>query len=164
MGCHLTAYRARELHTAAEVFSNRKEVRARLAALHRPEPPPPVVVEPPPPLAPEPEPQLETQAPETKPWKPTGRKISDVVAFHYGLTRAEIRGGSRRKIYVNPRHVAMFICVKFAGLSFMHTARVFNRDHTSVLHGVKRIERMCVKDSAVWADVDAIINEIGEAT
>lgn len=149
----------RELRTAAEVFSNRKDVRARLSALHAPYRPEPVVSEPPPPPEPEPEPEQQ----EPKIWKPTGRKISDVVAFHYGLTRAEIRGESRRKIYVKPRHVAMFICVKFAGLSFKHTGRVFNRNHTTVLHGVKRIEKICVEDSAVWAEVDAIAREVEEA-
>jgi hypothetical protein len=146
---------ARDLRSAAEVWANRIGVRARLYALHRP------VVGPPP--APELEPVVEVapaEPDEPQPWRPTGARISDVVAKRYGLTRAEIRGDSRRAIYIKPRHIAMYLCVRVAGMSFPHTGRMFNRDHTTVLHGVKRITALCATYPAMAAEIDELTRKI----
>ena len=96
-------------------------------------------------------------------WRPPGRKISDIVAAHYGITHAEIRGDSRRKMYITPRHVGMYLCVRHAGMSFPYTGRVFNRDHTTVLYGVERIERLCAACPEFAAEVAKLAKQIEAA-
>lgn len=148
----------RELHSAAEVFANCRDVRSRLLALHRPDPPPPVIVVVPEPVV------LEAIEPEIKWRTATRHRIRSIVASHYGLTLAEIQGESRRKIYIKPRHIAMFLCVKLAGMSMKATGEFLGgRDHTTVLSGVRKIEVMCAGDPAIAAEVAALACTIEEA-
>jgi chromosomal replication initiator protein len=96
-------------------------------------------------------------APEPRWRPPPGSLIRDIVARHYGITRAEIQGGSHRAVYVLPRHVAMYLCVRLGGLSLPLTGRLFgNRDHTTVLHAVKRITDRSAESAALAAEVKTL--------
>jgi chromosomal replication initiator protein len=79
------------------------------------------------------------------------------VARHYGVTRAEIQGECRCAVYVLPRHVAMYLCVRLGGLSLPQTGRLFgNRDHTTVLHAVKRIARLSATSAVLAAEIKTL--------
>jgi chromosomal replication initiator protein len=106
--------------------------------------------------APDAPPTPPAPAPET-PWRPLrGARIRDVVARHYGISRAEILGGCRCVDFVQARHVAMYLCVRLGGLSLTMTGRVLNRDHTTVLHGVKRITRLSAESAVLAAEVKTL--------
>lgn len=87
-----------------------------------------------------------------------GRHVRDTVAAHFGVTRAELAGASRDARYVSPRQIAMYICVRFAGLSSTQTGALFgDRDHTTVLHSVRRAEARMAADPALRKTVDALV-------
>ena len=143
---HLASCGARDLRSADDVIARARKVRGRLFGQAPGDSAP--VSAPPPAPAPTPAPP---PAPEP-PWRPLlGAQIRDIVARHYGLTRAEIQGASRRNEYALPRHVAMYMCVRLGGLSATMTGRVLDRDHTTVLYAVKRIARLA-RESTVLAD------------
>ena len=69
--------------------------------------------------------------------------INDVikaVCDESGVTRNELLGPSRMATFVLARHVAMWLCSVKGISSLSEIGRVFNRDHTSVLHGVRRVD------------------------
>jgi Bacterial dnaA protein helix-turn-helix len=144
---HLASCGARDLRGAADVIAEARTVRARLldgqAAAVAPAPAPTPA---PPPAG----------APELHWRPPSGAQIREIVARHYGLTRAEVQGESRRAEYVLPRHVAMYLCVRLGGLSLTLTGRVLNRDHTTVLHGVKRVARLSAENAALAAEIKTL--------
>lgn len=84
-----------------------------------------------------------------------GRVVIEHVARHYGLTQAEITGESRRYIYARPRQVAMYLMREFCPhLSYPAIGRLLGgRDHTTVLHGVQRIEALMVVNADLMSDV-----------
>ena len=97
---------------------------------------------------------------ETKP------KIASVLretAAHYGVTVADIVSARRTADVMKPRQMAMYIA-RFVTLRSLPEIgrRMGDRDHTTILHGVRRIEAMIEGgDEALTADVEAIRKRLG---
>lgn len=65
------------------------------------------------------------------------------TAYEYGFTFEQLASKSRRGEVALARHVAMFRVHKRHNLSLPQIGKLFGgRDHTTVLHGVRRIEAM----------------------
>lgn len=69
---------------------------------------------------------------------PTSDSLIALVAEAFHVTPAMIHGTSRR--YARPRHVVMWL-LRDAGMSLPAIGATLGRDHTSVLYGVRRVER-----------------------
>jgi hypothetical protein len=82
------------------------------------------------------------------------RKIIKACAQHYDVTELQIISQRREKEFVQARHVAMYLAKEMTPCSFPEIGRRFgNRDHTTVLHGVRKITRMLESDKDVIYDV-----------
>lgn len=81
--------------------------------------------------------------------------VMRVVAEHYGIQTAQLQGGDRVMKHVRPRWVAFWLCHEVCGMSFMEIGRKFDRDHTTVAHGVKRA-RDILANPIVRADVNRL--------
>lgn len=79
--------------------------------------------------------------------------IADIiaeVARYYRLTPKDITGECRQREYTSPRQMAMYLARKVTGKSLAAIGRQFgNRDHTTVLHAVRVVERRIATDSEV---------------
>jgi hypothetical protein len=66
-------------------------------------------------------------------------RIIAVVAAQFDVDPAALTGaGQERRVSV-PRHVAMYLCRAQLGLSFPEIGRLFDRDHSTVMHAVRQI-------------------------
>lgn len=80
---------------------------------------------------------------ETASRAPSVAAIIDYVAEFYGVPRPEMTGYRRLRPIVRPRHIAMWLARNLTPLSLPQIGRAFaGRDHTSVLHGVRSIDRL----------------------
>ena len=62
-------------------------------------------------------------------------QIIDRVAAEHEMTRADIIGRSRRRDVVNARYAAMFaVADHFKQISYPRLARIFDRDHSTIMH------------------------------
>lgn len=88
--------------------------------------------------------------------------IIRIVARHYNVLPSQICGAVRTQHATRARHIAMYIARKLHPLrSFPELGRMFGgRDHTSVLHGVQKIERLMREDSQFAAEVEAVKSTI----
>lgn len=76
------------------------------------------------------------------PDKPLHQIIREVADKH-GLTYAELMSHRRDRAIAWPRQEAMYRCAKETSASLPMIARIFNRDHTTIIHGVRAYsERM----------------------
>jgi hypothetical protein len=75
--------------------------------------------------------------------------IVECVATAYGITVADIYSNCQRKEFADPRHVAMYLAKTLTNHSALSLGRIFGRDATSVLHGLHKIERQRLTDSAL---------------
>jgi chromosomal replication initiator protein len=73
--------------------------------------------------------------------------ILDQTAAYFGLTREDLVSKNRSRPLTTARHVAMYLLRECTGLSLIKIGELFERDHTTVLHGVKKVE-MLMRDRA----------------
>jgi len=92
--------------------------------------------------------------------------IQRVVAGHYHVSRADLVSSRRTRAIVVPRQIAMFLAKTLTPRSLPEIGRRFgNRDHTTVLHAVRKIEKLVGDDKGLARDIDALKRRIedGEA-
>ncbi len=81
------------------------------------------------------------------------RKVSD----YYNIRFSDIIGPKRVRSYARPRQVAMYLCKNLTSRSLPEIGRRFGgRDHTTVMHGVRRIEELKVTDGQIAEDVEML--------
>lgn len=90
--------------------------------------------------------------------EPRKVKIEDIqrlVANHYNVSRADILSSRRTATVVRPRQIAMYLAKSLTLRSLPEIGRRFGgRDHTTVLHAVRKIEGMVEKDSELAGEID----------
>ena len=86
--------------------------------------------------------------------------IQQAVANKYNIKLSDLKGKSRKKEIVNPRQIAMFICRELLDDSLVTIANAFERDHTTVIHGIDKIALMMEEDEDINQEILALIKEI----
>jgi chromosomal replication initiator protein len=95
---------------------------------------------------------------------PNADRILQVVSDHYNVRVQDIRGTRRPANIVRPRQVAMYLCRHRASLSFPEIGRVFQKDNSTVQHGVHRIEELVASDPNVRAEVEVLERRLRDGT
>jgi len=81
--------------------------------------------------------------------------IKRVVCLHFGIAHNELMSPRRDAKLARVRQIAMFLAKEFTSKGYPTIGYFFERDHTSVMHGVKKIARQVqMGDSSVVRDVD----------
>jgi len=84
-------------------------------------------------------------------------EIQQVVCKHFSVTKADLLSSCRARTLVRPRQIAMYIAKVMTGRSLPEIGRRFgNRDHTTVLHAVRKIEDMVNKDKVLAQEIELL--------
>ena len=84
-------------------------------------------------------------------------EIQKRVAEHFNIKLAEMTSSRRARIVARPRQVAMYLAKQLTSRSLPEIGRKFGgRDHTTVIHAVKKIEELIESDSALAEDVELL--------
>lgn len=87
------------------------------------------------------------------------------VQEHIEITLAEfypffipsmIKSKSRKREVVELRHIWMSLMYKYAGLSLCNIGKASDRDHSTILHAVHKVNDICTFDKAYAATYDLI--------
>lgn len=93
--------------------------------------------------------------------KPSFEQILTAVARSTRIEKEEIRGLSRKAPIAHARHMAVYVTREITGDSWKHIGALFgNRDHTSMMHGYKKIRDMMNRDKELSASVKALIRDL----
>ncbi len=94
----------------------------------------------------------------------TPEDVQDVVAKNFHVKVAELKSKRRTKTVVHPRQIAMYLCRELTDASFPEIGREFGgKDHTTIIHACRQIEKALEKDGALRATLDNLKDEIGKA-
>jgi len=89
--------------------------------------------------------------------KITVEEIQRKVSEHYNIRLSDMIGPKRLRSYARPRQVAMYLCKKLTSRSLPEIGRRFGgRDHTTVMHGVKRIDELRQQDGQIAEDLELL--------
>ncbi|MFK7939496.1 MAG: chromosomal replication initiator protein DnaA [Roseovarius sp.] len=84
-------------------------------------------------------------------------EIQRRVAEHFNIRLSEMIGPKRLRTIARPRQMAMYLCKQMTSRSLPEIGRRFGgRDHTTVMHGVKRIEELRSQDAQIADDLEIL--------
>jgi chromosomal replication initiator protein len=99
-----------------------------------------------------------------RPAEPKRVRIEDiqrVVARQYNVSRADLLSSRRTANVVRPRQVAMYLAKVLTLRSLPEIGRRFGgRDHTTVLHAVRKIENLAGNDSAFAEEIEVLKRQL----
>ena len=91
----------------------------------------------------------------------TIEEIQRRVAEHYNIRLSEMSSHRRSRAVAQPRQVAMFLAKQLTTRSLPEIGRKFGgRDHTTVMHAVRRVEERRQQDTAVAEDVELLLRSL----
>lgn len=92
--------------------------------------------------------------------EPKKIKIEDIqklVASHFNVSRADILSSRRTATVVRPRQIAMYLSKLLTPRSLPEIGRRFGgRDHTTVLHAVRKIQGLVTADGALSEEIELL--------
>jgi chromosomal replication initiator protein len=88
--------------------------------------------------------------------------ILEETARYFSLRREDLVSKSRSRPLTTARHIAMYLTRELTGLSLIKIGDLFDRDHSTALHGIKRIETLMPNRDTVYRQVQELTRKITE--
>ena len=80
-----------------------------------------------------------------------------MVAQHFNLNIQELLSPRRSRSLARPRQIAMYLAKQYTTNSLPDIGRKFsNRDHTTVIHAVKKIDELIKKDNDIRQNISEL--------
>jgi chromosomal replication initiator protein len=106
---------------------------------------------------------LATLRPSRQSLRVTYDGIVTVVCERFGLRPIDLASRRRSRHIALPRHVAMYLCRRLLNASFPRLGELFQRDHSTVIHGVTSVERRLKRDPSFLLTVEQLEDAIKRA-
>lgn len=91
-------------------------------------------------------------------------RIVGVVSRYYDVSVQLIRSDIRQAWVVRPRQVIAYLCRQLAAFSYPQIGRALNKDHTSALSAVQRVQKLLADGDAQLArEIESIRSQLGRA-
>ncbi len=90
----------------------------------------------------------------------TLKRIIDAVASEFGLPPALLTSQTRKKNVAEPRHAAMYLARQLTDNSLYTIGLSFNRDYSTVIHSIKRVEQVMEGDATFRSRIDKLQAEL----
>lgn len=86
--------------------------------------------------------------------------IQEAVAIRYDIQLADMTSKRRAHAVSHPRMVAMYLARGMTTLSLPEIAFFFEKDHTTVLHGIRWVEEHMRVDRELYVSVQRLIKKL----
>ena len=89
--------------------------------------------------------------------------IQKVVAEHFKIKLVDLKSKKRQRAFSLPRQVAMFLCRKKTSCSYPDIGSKFGgKDHTTVMHAVKKIESSIQRDMDLRTNIETLKRKLSQ--
>lgn len=86
--------------------------------------------------------------------KTTIDEIQKKVAEYFNISVKELQSSRRARTVARPRQIAMYLAKQLTSRSLPEIGRKFDRDHTTVMHAVRKVEELIVEDASLAENVN----------
>jgi chromosomal replication initiator protein len=77
-----------------------------------------------------------------------------MISKHFGVNRTDLLSSRRNRSIVRPRQIGMYLAKNLTSRSLPEIGRRFgNRDHTTVLHAIRKVEQLMSDDTSLKEEV-----------
>jgi chromosomal replication initiator protein len=88
--------------------------------------------------------------------KTTIDEIQKKVAEYFNISVKEMQSSRRARNVARPRQIAMYLAKQLTSRSLPEIGRKFDRDHTTVMHAVRKVEELVLEDTSMAESVDTL--------
>ncbi|XMB71565.1 chromosomal replication initiator protein DnaA [Mycoplasmatota bacterium WC30] len=89
--------------------------------------------------------------------------ILDIVSNYYNISTTDLLSKNRKKQYVFPRQIAMYVLKDLYDLTYKKIGQIFNnRDHSTVIYSIEQISNDIQVDKNKKNDVDKLLVKCGK--
>lgn len=88
--------------------------------------------------------------------KTTIDEIQKKVAEHFNISVKELQSSRRARTVARPRQVAMYLAKQLTSRSLPEIGRKFDRDHTTVMHAVRKVEELIIEDQTLAENIEIL--------
>lgn len=104
---------------------------------------------------------LKDLIPDSQASEITATTIVGATADYFGLSMDDLCGGSRSRVLVTARQIAMYLCRELTDLSLPKIGQQFGgRDHTTVMHADRKIRSLMAERRSIYNQVTELTNRI----
>jgi chromosomal replication initiator protein len=83
--------------------------------------------------------------------------IQHEICRYFGISKSDLVGSSRSKVFAYPRQIAMYLCRELTDESLPKIGRAFGgRDHSTVMHATNKISNLINSDRDVFNQIHEI--------
>lgn len=86
--------------------------------------------------------------------------ICELVGRQFKVSPSDLQSRSRKKSIAFPRQVAMYLSRKHTEETLADIGKVFNRDHSTVMHAIKVVSGLNRRDNSISAQLDLLSNKV----
>jgi len=79
-------------------------------------------------------------------------RVIQTVSKHFGIRTEDVIGKTQTREFVQARQIAMFLCRTQLQISFVKIGNLFSKDHTTVMSGVRQIQKSIDKSDVLLID------------
>jgi len=90
----------------------------------------------------------------------SSKEITEYVAKHYNIPLLDLLSKKRQKSITITRQISMYIIRNITEQSTSEIGKYFNRDHSTVIHGIDKIEKLISVDESLGQDIDKLIKNL----
>lgn len=83
-------------------------------------------------------------------------EIQRKVAEHFNISVKEMQSSRRARNVARPRQIAMYLAKQLTSRSLPEIGRKFDRDHTTVMHAVRKVEELMLEEISLAEDVETL--------
>ena len=88
-----------------------------------------------------------------------------MVAEHFDVSVDDLYGNKRNSKIVMPRQIAMYLCREIISTPLKSIGKCLgNRDHTTIMHGIDKIENEIVSDDNLKNTIETLKKKINPQT
>jgi chromosomal replication initiator protein len=87
-------------------------------------------------------------------------EIQYAICGHYQIGLSDLQSTRRERRIARPRQLAMYLSKMLTPKSLPDIGKAFGRDHTTVMHAVKTIEDLIIRDKQLALDVDLLTRRL----
>ena len=86
--------------------------------------------------------------------------VQRVVADEFDISKIDLESDRRLDEYVLPRHIAIYLCKTLTLKSLPEIGRKFHRDHTTILHAIRKITKQIRVNSFICQTVHDLATQL----
>ena len=87
-------------------------------------------------------------------------KIFNAVFKKYGISKEVLTGNKRNKDIALARHITIFLIREITEMSFPSIAKIFEKDHSTIISSHRLIENKILEDASIIADINDIKKDL----